>query len=306
MTRGVITDIHRTSVVDGPGLRTTVFLKGCPLRCTWCHNPETQKRETEIAFDWSKADERDFELVGAPELVGSKLDLEARTLEVMERSRKVGINKCVEQSVSGAFSLYGREVSIEEVVAEVVKDRDYYENSGGGVTLSGGEPMAQSEFALALLKRLKEEDIHTVLDTTGLMSPKNLERSMEVTDLYLFDYKASSEETHKRLTGVSQKQILENLEELILAKADVIIRCPLIPGINDDEEHLQGIVALVQKYPGIRKVDILTWHTMGKGKYQRLGKNVPQELPEVNVSEEGKNHYRAFFERSGLNRVEVY
>lgn len=303
MTKGIITDIHRTSVVDGPGLRTTVFLKGCQLNCIWCHNPETQHREIELAFDIEKAthDELSMFAVSRNEPVNAF----EQTQHVLDHAHAIGVNALVENCPSGAFFLYGREVTVGDVVSEVLKDRDYYQNSGGGITVSGGEPMMQPEFALAILRECKNEGIHTVLDTSGFMSRSNCEKTLKVTDLYLFDYKASDDETHRRLTGVPLRPILDNLDFLYSQGAEIILRCPVIPGINDNEAHLESIIQLQQKYPLIRKVDILTWHTMGKTKYTKLGRETPDALPLKNTSENEKSRYNDFFRAHNIRNVEV-
>ncbi|MBK1878747.1 glycyl-radical enzyme activating protein [Pelagicoccus mobilis] len=299
---GTITDIHRTSTVDGPGLRTTVFLKGCPLRCLWCHNPETQSREIQPWVEVDKVSSGDYALLGVDEGRATQ----AGTSALLERIETVGIEKCATNCVSGAIGQYGKIVSVDEVVCEVLKDRDYFENSGGGVTVSGGEPMSQPTFALSLLQACKENALHTVLDTTGMMSRRDLDASMEVTDLYLYDYKASDDQTHRRLTGVSQKVIRENLDRLIAAGKEIILRCPMIPEVNDDVAHLEAIARLMLENPGIRQLDVLTWHTMGKQKYERLGRKMPDCLPRDNVAEEQKQAYRDFFSELADGRVFVY
>ncbi len=296
--KGIITDIHRTSVVDGPGLRTTVFLKGCPLRCLWCHNPETQRFSIEPAFDWNKASPHDFEQLGYE-------SPHKQTTAVLERITKVGINECVRQCTTGAISAYGREVSVDEVVVEVLKDRDYYANSGGGVTLSGGEPMSQPAFTLEVLRRCHEAGIHTVLDTTGLFPFKYIASSIEATDLYLFDYKATGEAKHFELTGVALQPILDTLDVLATNGTNILLRCPMIPGVNDTPEHLQGIADLQRKYPeSIKAIDILTWHTMGHVKYTRLGRVTPA-MPKRKTSEEQKAKYRTFFDLAGATGLTV-
>ena len=296
--KGIITDIHRSSVVDGPGLRTTVFIKGCPLRCLWCHNPETQRHSIEPAFDWQKASNEDFERLG--------FNATNRTASaVLERIAEIGIKTSVRQCTSGAISAYGREVTVDEIVAEVLKDRDYYANSGGGVTLSGGEPMSQPAFTLEVLRRCRELGIHTVLDTTGFLPQRYIKPTLDVTDLYLFDYKATGEAKHLELTGVALTPVLETLDCLAKHGADILLRCPMIPGVNDTPEHLQAIADLQHKYPeSIKAIDILTWHTMGQVKYTRLGRT-PPAMPKQNVSEEKKAEYRAFFDAAGTTGLTV-
>lgn len=295
--QGIITDIHRCSTVDGPGLRTTVFIKGCPLKCIWCHNPETQNKGIQAAFDASKATEADYARLG--------FETSTTTAAVLERIETRGPEHCARQSISGAIRTYGKRVSAAAVMAEVLKDRDYYSNSGGGLTLSGGEPMAQPEFTLELLHRARDAGLHTALDTTGLMKRDHCRATLPVTDLYLFDYKATGEALHKELTGVALRPILDTLDFLAGNGAEILLRCPMIPGINDHPEHLQAIADLQQQYPqSIRAIDILTWHTMGQAKYPRIGRAVP-ELPKHNASETQKTAYRAFFGQSDARHVSV-
>ena len=245
--KGIITDIHRTSIVDGPGIRTTVFLKGCPLRCIWCHNPETQNTKIE--------------------------------------------------------SGYGREAELEGIVSECEKDRIYYDETGGGVTLSGGEPLMQADFALELLKRLKELGIHTTLDTTGYVQISVMEKALRVTDLFLLDYKATDPTLHFSLTVSIRDTIMESLDYLMSNNAKVILRCPLIPGVNDDVDHLTAIAELEKKYPDLMQIDLLPWHTMGNFKYEKIGRHVDPRLPKENVPTETLDYYRAFFAKKGSQKV---
>ena len=301
--QGMITDIHRTSLVDGPGLRTTVFIKGCPLRCLWCHNPETQVPRIQPAFDAEKANDADRAFLG---LTAEEWNSEKRTSLALDKIRELGIELCVRESTSGAISTYGKVVSVEEVMTEVLKDRPYFNRSGGGITLSGGEPMHQSDFALSLLKESKLAGLHTVLDTTGYMPPDQAEATLPVTDLYLFDYKATSDSQHIQLTGVGLERILSNLDLLASKGAKIWLRCPMIPRLNDTPEHLNTIVSLMDKYNAIQKIDILTWHTMGSAKAARLGKSLPDPLPDSNTSEADKARYRNFFELNApQHQVEV-
>lgn len=298
---GTITDIHRTSVVDGPGLRTTVFLKGCPLRCLWCHNPETQWRRIELALDPYKCSGCCDCASACPESAIAITNEKAR----VSRPLCTDCGKCVSICPSGALFLYGREITDDAVIGEILKDRAYYDASDGGVTLSGGEPMAQPEFALSVLRKCRQHGIHTALDTTGFMPQSLCERTLEVTNLYLFDYKATGEELHMKLTGVPLRPILGTLEFLISNGADVILRCPIIPGVNDQEEHLMAIAGAEQLHPSLLGIDILTWHTMGNSKYSKLGRMPVAELPADNVSEENKARYRDFFASRGTSKVRI-
>lgn len=298
---GIITDIHRTSVVDGPGIRTTVFLKGCPLRCLWCHNPETHRHWTQLAFDSEKCSGCGDCVPVCPQ---TAISIHRRTA-LVDRKSCDDCGECTSVCPSTALFIYGREVSVDEVMVEVLKDRSYYDATGGGVTLSGGEPMAQPEFALALLRECRQAGIHTALDTTGFMPRPLCERTLEFTSLYLFDYKATGEELHRKLTGVSLQPILETLEFLLSNGADVLLRCPLIPGINDQLEYLTAIGELEQRFPSLQGIDLLPWHTMGNAKYGRIGKSPAPELPSENVPEETKSRYLDFLATHGSRKVRI-
>lgn len=300
--KGTITDIHRTSVVDGPGLRTTVFLKSCPLSCLWCHNPETQRGRVELALNVEKCTGCGDCIPACPVDALSLHDGKIR----VNRARCTDCGQCAAACPSSALLMYGREVTDDEIVAEVLKDRDYYEASGGGVTISGGEPLSQAAFALSLLQKCRQAGIHTVLDTTGYMPRRSYERSLDVTSLYLFDYKATGEQLHRRLTGVSLQPILATLDFLLTHGAAVILRCPMIPGVNDQVEHLAAIADIAQQYPTLEGIEILPWHTMGNAKYARLDKRLSEILPTENTPESAKARYRDFFAINGpSNKVRV-
>ncbi len=299
---GTITDIHRTSVVDGPGLRTTVFLKGCPLRCPWCHNPETQSRKIELAFDSSLCRGCGCCVEHCPQ---SALTLD-NSKAVWNRALCNGSLECVAHCPTGALFAYGKSVTDDHVLSEVLKDRDYYDATGGGVTISGGEPMSQPEFTLSLLGKARAHGIHTVLDTSGFMSRSLCERTLENTSLYLFDFKASNPSLHLQLTGAPLEPILGNLEFLLSRGTQVILRCPLVPGVNDDIDHLHAIARMENLHGLLAGIDILPWHSMGRAKYSKLGRPTSPSLPEENAGEEKRVEYRKFFADRGCRKVTVH
>jgi pyruvate formate lyase activating enzyme len=231
VNKGLIFDIRRFSVHDGPGIRTTVFFKGCPLSCWWCHNPESRSPE--------------------PETSVKTLTLDGRKFPVNE--------------------VTGTSMTVEAVMEEVLKDRIFYDESEGGVTLSGGEPMLQADFATGLLAALKEEAIHTALDTCGHVRREDFEKILPYTDLFLFDLKLMDEEEHIEFTGVSNKLIHDNLLYLAESGRQVIIRFPVIPGITDTPRNVSALKRfLMSLRPGVSAIHLLPYHTAAEAKYSRL------------------------------------
>lgn len=295
MMKGQVFDIQRFSLHDGPGIRTTVFLKGCPLRCRWCSNPESWSQKRQISYD----PETCIHCLACTEVCpsGALTPASADASEVVEASGKAparlrvrhqrceASGACLEVCPTGALKLYGRESSVMEVMEEVLRDSSYYEHSGGGLTLSGGEPLQQADFAEALLQSAKDHGLHTCIETCGHVAPDAFERILPLVDLFLFDYKATGEETHRGLTGQAPERILQNLDLLASKNAPIHLRCPLIPGLNDEKAHLQAIAFLAERYPAIEAVEVMPYHRLGQHKFSRLGLKEP-ELPDQAASRE--------------------
>ena len=264
---GTVFNIQRFSLFDGPGVRTVVFLKGCPLRCIWCHNPEGLVREPQVMFDPKRCI-----------ACGDCVDACAKHQHIIRdglhgfiREGCVGCGKCTKICPTGAVSLAGQLMDTEAVMAEVMKDLGTYNESGGGMTLSGGEPLMQGEFALSLLKSAKEQGITTCVETCGQAKAEVVAEAAKYTDDFYFDYKATGDEMHKRLCGVTQKIILENLALLCELDARVTLRCPIVPGENETPEHITGIAEVAGKYSCIKEVHLEPYHRLGVSKSEKLG-----------------------------------
>ncbi len=265
---GIIFDIKKSAIHDGPGIRTTIFLKGCALNCIFCHNPEAISPQPQLLFNQNKCVHCFACVQACPNKVHKNRD--GKHILIRELCQACG--RCVEECLYGALEIIGKDTNIEDIIKEIEKDRDYYDNSGGGVTLSGGDPLFQFEFALALLQTLKESNIHTCLDTNGCASKDKYENILPYVDLFLFDYKATCPEKHKEITGISNKIVLDSLDFLYKSKARIILRCPVIPGINDSKEHFRGIADLSKKYPELVGIEIMAYHALGKDKAEYTGR----------------------------------
>lgn len=270
--RGMVFDVQRMSIHDGPGIRTTVFLKGCPLSCVWCHNPEGRERRPQLAFTPMLCIGCELCFQRCPQGAHVMIDGEHRLL----RDRCIECFACAEECYSGALEIVGREWSVAEVLAEVVKDKPFYEESGGGMTVSGGEPLAQFEFAKHLLLGAKERGLHTCVETCGHVPTGPLEDLVPLVDLFLFDCKETDPERHLEYTGHSNEQILRNLRFLDEHGAAIILRCPIVPGVNLRDDHLRGIVSLARSLKNCQAIHVIGYHALGDAKRTRLGEQEEQ------------------------------
>lgn len=263
---GTIFDIKRFAVHDGPGIRTTVFFKGCPLRCLWCHNPESMKIQRQIVFFENKC-------IGCGECFKRCPN---KAIEATPQGRKYYRERCtlcgtcVEYCYAEATVMQGKIVSVEEVIEEVKKDMPFYENSGGGVTLSGGEPTMQPEFCIAILQESKKAGMHTALDTSGYTKFDILKEIIKYVDLILYDLKVIDPQKHKEYTGVTNEIIISNLKEVDKIDVPIEIRIPTIPGFTDSEDNLLATCELINSLRNVERIKMLPYHRLGEGKYARL------------------------------------
>lgn len=271
---GRIFEVQRFSIHDGPGIRTTVFLQGCPLRCLWCHNPEGMSFRPGVSFDAEKCIGCGY-CFGACEQGGHKRN-EAGA-HVLDRSVCRGCGKCAAECYAGALEVIGREVSAGEVVREAMRDEAFYRTSGGGLTLSGGEPLAQIEFAEAILIGARAAELHCAVETSGYVEFERFRRLMPLVDLFLYDIKETDEKRHLAYTGMPAGLGVENLRALHELGAAILVRLPIVPGLNDREEHFAGVAELVKSLPRLLGVEVMPYHPMGAGKHARMGINAAME-----------------------------
>lgn len=272
--KAVISDLKHFAVHDGDGIRTTVFLKGCSLKCLWCHNPEGIGFKPQIAYHENKC-------IGCMECatVCPTGAHGSGDLHEFDREKCIGCGACEEACLGGALKFYGKTVTVEDLLPELLEDQAFYDNSGGGVTLSGGECLMQADFCAELLKALKEKGVHTAVDTCGFVSRESLDKVMPYTDIFLYDLKAFDEDCHIRCTGQSNKTILENLRYLDSRGKPCEIRVPYVPGYNDDQ--MEKIAAFVRELHNVTKVKVLAYHNYAGSKYAALGmeNTLPGRLP---------------------------
>lgn len=288
---GMIFGIQRFSVDDGPGIRTTVFLKGCNMSCTWCHNPESLHGGREIMFQEAKCS-----LCGAcAEACPQHAHLVRDGIHVFDRSLCVGCGRCVPACISGTLVLSGTETTPAGIVAQALRDMRYYKASGGGLTISGGEPMCQLPFTLATAKLAAREKIGVAIETNGSAPFSGYCGLIPYTDLFLVDYKLTDEALHLRHTGVSGRPVRETIQKLDEAGAKIVLRCPIIPQLNDNDTHFRAIAALTAGHKNILGFELMPYHNMGLSKARRLNTVMPEfSTPKRETVDSWRNRILAF------------
>lgn len=285
-------EIKRFAVHDGDGIRTTVFLKGCPLRCVWCHNPEGISRSSELAYYAHKC-------IGCGECV-NVCPVDAHSISdgvhSLDRALCTACGKCAEVCLGDALTLYGKEMTVDELMPRLLEDREFYSNSGGGVTVSGGECLTHADFCRELLSRLKAEGISTAVDTCGFVSREAIDKVLPFTDVFLYDLKAISSETHKKCTLRDNGIILENLRYLASKGATIEIRTPYVPDYNDGE--IEAIAAFLRELDRNISIRILPYHNYAASKYESL--EIPYDLPERLPTDEEIGAAKEKMSRAGI------
>ncbi len=265
MNSNTIINIQKYSVHDGPGIRTTIFFKGCPLKCWWCHNPETQNKNHEIMFFEERCTACGVCVKRCPQ---NAIEINGN-YPVVDENKCLLCGKCTDFCPNNAREYVGRDVTVQELMKEIIKDEVFYDESGGGVTFSGGEPLIYADFLNEVLKKCKDRGIHTTVDTSGCVPWESLEKVADKVDLFLYDIKLMNNAKHIKYIGVENVDILENLKKLSDKGCRIFIRMPIIAGVNDDNEHIDEAIKFLS-HINTDQVNLLPYHKMGMDKYRRL------------------------------------
>ena len=291
---GTVFNIQKFCIHDGDGIRTCVFLKGCPLTCLWCHNPEGLDKKPSLSFSKQKCSScgRCIDFCSARKIVNGILEIEFE--------KCINCGKCVEVCFNDANEIIGKEMTASQVLQEVMKDKMFYDTSGGGLTVTGGEPSFQAEFTTELLRLAKNEGISVAIETCGIGSREFYKNTAELGATFLFDIKCMGAVRHRELTGVDNAHILSNLKYLMDRKADIIIRLPLVPYCNDSDEDIAEICEFLNENKGkYRYAEIMPYHSTGTGKYEKLGKNAA--YIHSNATDDDINRWCTLFSQHGTD-----
>jgi glycyl-radical enzyme activating protein len=296
--KAVLFDISHYMIEDGPGIRTDVFFKGCPLRCKWCSNPFGLTKRVQLIYNKNKC----VQCLTCVSVCPRKANVVVDGKVEIDRDICVSCGSCCETCLYDARTIVGREYSIEEIFDKIQRDRVFYRRTGGGVTLTGGEILLQADAAAKLLRLCRQDMISTAIETSGYGHWADLERLIELSDLVFIDIKHMDSETHQRLTGVSNQRILENIRKAAshcssAETADLIIRVPIIPGLNDDDLNLESAADFLAQLTGIREVNLLPYHRLGANKYDMLGLEYTEAYIESPISEQMSKCREMFLKR---------
>lgn len=302
---GIVSDIQRYSLHDGPGIRTVVFLKGCPLSCIWCSNPESQSSSPELMITSKPCLACEDCVVICPQYaLLLNQDEPSNPMPVVEWTKCDHCLKCVEVCPTGTLSQIGQTMTVAEVLHAIKLDMPFYARSGGGVTLSGGEPTRQADFSKSLLANCQSQGIHTAIETSGYCIWDKLEQLHPHCDLIYFDLKHLDAALHREFTGQSNDAILENFERLVKVHPNVVVRLPLVPGYNDDDEHLLHLTSYLASIQADLMVELIPYHKLGCSKYERLGREyLLPTIPTVNDGHLAERH--RFLQTHGLHLIGI-
>ena len=281
---GIIFNIQKFCIHDGDGIRTCVFLKGCPLRCIWCHNAEGLQGGRQLAFNANQC----LNCGECSSMCPSGCHGVSQGIHSLDASSCTYCGKCADNCPTEAVRIVGRTISVQEVMREIIADRPFYKNSGGGVTLSGGEPFMQAGFAQAIAEECKKEGITLCIETCGYCKEEDILRLAPYTEMFLFDFKHYSPEKHKEYTGVDNGVILNNLRLLQTLGKPVILRCPIIPDCNDAVDHYESIAKLANEMNNIVEIHIEPYHPLGVDKYSTLGMTAGYSRSDIMPTEDAE------------------